>query len=287
MMKRMALTTLAALLLGGTPLVAQQEIKLYPNGPKESNELNRPENKANRDDGWVSDISDARMYAYFAPQDKSNGAAVVICPGGGYAGLAATKEGSEYAQWFNERGVSAFVLYYRMPNGHSDVPLSDAHQAIRLMRQHASEWGIRQIGIMGSSAGGHLASTAATHFDEETRPDFQILFYPVITMYESTHAGSRENLLGKQPDPALMEEYSNERQVTPQTPPAFIMHSSDDRAVPIANSLKYTEALVGNGVPVSLHVYPIGGHGWGYRDNFIYKRQWTGELGKWLRTLNR
>ena len=230
---------------------------------------------------------DAQSTLFVYLPSNPNGMAIVACPGGGYAGLAIEHEGTDMADWFNAQGITYAVLKYRMPNGHNDVPLSDAHQAIRLMKQHASEWGIRQIGIMGSSAGGHLASTAATHFDEETRPDFQILFYPVITMRESTHAGSRENLLGKQPDPTLIEEFSNELQVTPQTPPAFIMHSSDDRSVPIANSLKYTEALVENGVPVSLHVYPVGGHGWGYRDRFIYKRQWTGELEKWLRMLNR
>lgn len=147
----------------------------------------------------------------------------------------------------------------------------------------------KKLGIMGSSAGGHLASTTATHFtDAETRPDFQILFYPVITMDPAyTHMGSHGNLLGKNPSKELEQKYSNELQVTPQTPPAFILHSSDDTAVPVANSVNYYTALVKNKVPASLHTYPVGGHGWGYRDSFPYKRQWTGELEKWLREINK
>ena len=157
------------------------------------------------------------------------------------------------------------------------------------MRQHATEWNIRKLGIMGASAGGHLASTVATHFtDNETRPDFQILFYPVITMDLSyTHKGSHDNLLGKNASKELEDKYSNEKQVTAQTPQAFIMHSSDDHAVPVANSINYYLALVKNNVSATLHTYPIGGHGWGFRDSFLYKRQWTGELEKWLREINK
>lgn len=176
-----------------------------------------------------------------------------------------------------------------MPNGHDEVPLSDVHQAIRVMRSHADDWQVKKVGVMGASAGGHLASTAATHFDAETRPDFQILFYPVISMDPKiNHRGSRINLLGQNPSAEKVREYSNELQVTPQTPPAFIMHSSDDTAVPVANSLNYFQALVNNQVPASsLHVYPVGGHGWGYNDSFPYKRQWTGELEKWLREISK
>ena len=292
MMKRMALTTLAALLLGGTPLVAQQEIKLYPNGPKESNELNRPENKANRDDGWVSDISDARMYAYFAPQDKSNGAAVVICPGGGYAGLAATKEGSEYAQWLNERGVSAFVLYYRMPNGHCTVPLTDVQNAFRYCRAKAPQWGVTQIGVMGFSAGGHLAASASTLFaDGITRPDFSVLVYPVITFEEFvTHAGTRLNLVGPDAGRDMVERYSLENRVSPSTPPTILLLSGDDRAVPPENSLRYYRAMQENGVPGELHIFTSGGHGWGFTtmensggDKLGDQRQnFFQILGRWL-----
>ena len=181
------------------------------------------------------------------------------------------------------------VLTYRMPNGHHNVPLSDALQAMRIMKQHADEWHIQKIGIMGSSAGGHLASTLATHYtDKTTRPDFQILFYPVITMDPTySHLGSHDNLLGENPSKTLEEKYSNEKQVTEQTPPAFILHSSDDTVVPVANSINYYLALNKHNVSACLHIYPIGGHGWGYNENFTYKREWTGELEKWLREINK
>ncbi len=197
------------------------------------------------------------------PATKPNGLAVVACPGGGYIRLAMNHEGHDMADWFNAQGITYAVLKYRMPNGHSDVPLSDAHQAIRLMREHANEWHIQKVGMMGASAGGHLASTAATHYTAGTRPDFQILFYPVISMNPSNcHKGSRNNLLGKSPSEEPARLYSNELQVTGDTPPAFIMHSSDDEAVPVSNSVSYYLALVKNKVPASLHTYPIGSHGW-------------------------
>ena len=189
------------------------------------------------------------------------------------------------ADWFNTQGITYAVLHYRMPYGNHEIPLSDAHQAIRYLRKHAGQWNIRQIGIMGSSAGGHLASTAATHFDAETRPDFQILFYPVVTMGEYTHQGSKNLLLGKNPSEELVKLYSNELQVNEQTPPAFIMHSSDDTAVPLQNPINYYLALCKHKVPASMHFYPTGGHGWGYNDSFPYKSQWKNELEKWLREL--
>ena len=189
------------------------------------------------------------------------------------------------AAWFNTQGITYAVLHYRMPYGKHEIPLSDAHQAIRYMRENAEKWGIDQLGIMGSSAGGHLASTAATHFTEETRPDFQILFYPVVTMTDYTHQGSKDNLLGKNPSEELVKLYSNELQVTEQTPPAFIMHSSNDDAVPVLNSINYYLALCKHGVWSSMHLYPIGGHGWGYNESFPYKAQWKDELEKWLREI--
>ena len=239
----------------------------------------------NGDTDWPSYTNKAVLYVY--PAKKSNGLAILACPGGGYVSLAMQHEGKAMAEWFNAQGITYAVLRYRMPNGHHEVPLSDVHQAIRILRSQSRSMNIKKLGVMGSSAGGHLASTAATHFDAETRPDFQILFYPVITMNPSyTHMGSHDNLLGKNPPKELETEYSNELQVTPETPPAFIMHSSDDGAVPVANSVNYYMALVKNGVPASLHTYPTGGHGWGYGDGFPYKRQWTGELEKWLRDIN-
>ncbi len=219
--------------------------------------------------------------------DKPNGKAIIMCPGGGYGWLATGHEGHDMAQWFNAQGITYVVLKYRLPQGNHEIPLADAEQAVRLVRRHAAEWGVdpAKVGIMGASAGGHLASTLATHYSSaETRPDFQILFYPVITMDPSyTHGGSRANLIGENPSAELQKKFCNELQVTPDTPKAFIMLSSDDTVVPVANSINYYTALVNNRVPASLHAYPTGGHGWGYGDGFIYKHQWKEELEKWLR----
>lgn len=269
-------------------LTAQEEIKLYPNGPKESNGLNRPENPTDHDDGWVGDISEARMYAYIAPKDKATGTAVIICPGGGYAGLATTKEGSEYARWLNERGVSAFVLYYRMPNGHHAIPLADAQTAIETVRRNARKWNIdkHKVGISGFSAGGHLASTAGTHFTRKNRPDFMILLYPVITMRTATHGGSRDNLLGTQQTEEHLALYSNEEQVTPHTPPAFLVHAQDDNVVPIANSQQFYNALRAHDIPAELHIYKHGGHGFGLRRTGADSQNWPEELEKWLKKMN-
>ena len=235
--------------------------------------------------GWINgdEYTEATLTIY--PAKKPNGQAIVACPGGGYAGIATTHEGHDMAAWFNTQGITYAVLHYRMPYGKHEIPLSDAHQAIRYMRKNAEKWGIKRLGIMGSSAGGHLASTAATHFDAETRPDFQILFYPVVTMTDYTHQGSKDNLLGKNPSEELVKLYSNELQVTEQTPPAFIMHSSNDDAVPVLNSINYYLALCKHGVWSSMHLYPIGGHGWGYNESFPYKAQWKNELEKWLREI--
>ena len=235
--------------------------------------------------GWINgdEYTEATLTIY--PAKKPNGQAIVACPGGGYAGIATTHEGHDMATWFNTQGITYAVLHYRMPYGKHEIPLSDAHQAIRYMRKNGEKWGIKQLGIMGSSAGGHLASTAATHFDAETRPDFQILFYPVVTMTDYTHQGSKDNLLGKNPSEELVKLYSNELQVTEQTPPAFIMHSSNDDAVPVLNSINYYLALCKHGVWSSMHLYPIGGHGWGYNESFPYKAQWKNELEKWLREI--
>ena len=235
--------------------------------------------------GWINgdEYTEATLTIY--PAKKPNGQAIVACPGGGYAGIATTHEGHDMAAWFNTQGITYAVLHYRMPYGKHEIPLSDAHQAIRYMRKNAEKWGIEQLGIMGSSAGGHLASTAATHFTEETRPDFQILFYPVVTMTDYTHQGSKDNLLGKNPSEELVKLYSNELQVTEQTPPAFIMHSSNDDAVPVLNSINYYLALCKHGVWSSMHLYPVGGHGWGYNESFPYKAQWKDELEKWLREI--
>ncbi|WP_297273499.1 alpha/beta hydrolase [uncultured Bacteroides sp.] len=268
-----------------TMIFAQQpiEISLWPNGMPNSNGLTGTEEDL--EGGRVANVVNPSIAVY--RPEKPNGMAIIMCPGGGYARLAMGHEGHDMAAWFTTQSITYVVLKYRMPNGHYEVPLSDAEQAIRIVRQHAAEWNINphRIGIMGASAGGHLAASLATLYSsQETRPDFQVLFYPVISMKEGvTHAGSRVNLIGEKPSAELEKKYSLEQQVNAQTPQAFIMLSSDDGAVPPANSLGYYEALLKNHVPATLHAYPIGGHGWGFRDNFTYKRQWTGELEKWLR----
>lgn len=264
---------------------SQQEIKLYPNGPTESNELKTPEKW--RDKDFLLDVGEARMYAYLAPKEKANGTAVVICPGGGYAGLSTVKEGAEIAHWFNESGVSAFVLYYRMPNGHHEIPLKDAQTALSIVQKRAKEWSInkKKIGIMGFSAGGHLASTVGTHFkNKKERPAFMILAYPVVTMdLKLTHRGSRNNLLGKNPSDELVKAFSNELRVTKKTPPTFIVHAKDDKAVPIENSENLLKALQKNKVRAELQVYDKGGHGFGMRKRSIPADHWDEKLAEWLK----
>lgn len=273
------------LLSVATMLSAQNtfELPLWPAGAPNSNGLTGTEEDL--EGGRVANVITPSITVYKA--DKPNGVAIIMCPGGGYARLAMNHEGHDMAPWLNAQGITYIVLKYRMPNGHYEVPLSDAEQAIRLVRQHAKEWNIRpdRIGIMGASAGGHLAASLATLYSSnETRPDFQILFYPVISMVSGvTHGGSRQNLLGNNPSQELEDKYTLEKQVNERTPQAFIMLSADDGAVPPANGIHYFEALLQHQVPATLHVYPTGGHGWGFRDAFTYKRQWTGELEKWLR----
>lgn len=277
------ITTL--LLFVTTMLSAQNtlELPLWPAGAPNSNGLTGTEEDL--DGGRVANVVSPSITVYKANQP--NGMAIIMCPGGGYARLAMNHEGHDMASWLNAQGITYVVLKYRMPNSHYEVPLSDAEQAIRLVRQHAAEWGVRpdRIGIMGASAGGHLSASLATLYSsDETRPDFQILFYPVISMQPGiTHGGSRQNLLGENPSQELENKYTLEKQVNERTPQAFIMLSADDGAVPPANGIHYFEALLQHQVPATLHVYPTGGHGWGFRDAFTYKRQWTGELEKWLR----
>ena len=265
-------------------LVAQKKVEfnVWPDGAPNTNGLQPNEDEKKND--FPSKIVTPTLTVHVA--NKPNGKAILCCPGGGYSLVAMNLEGNDMAAWLNSQGYTLAVLKYRMPNGNDEVPLSDALQAMRIMRQHSEEWKISKIGIMGASAGGHLASTAATHYTEDSRPDFQVLFYPVISMQaDITHRGSRENLIGKNPSEELVNKYSNELHVNAQTPPAFILHSSDDGGVPVENSIRYYQALVKNRVPVALHCYPIGGHGWGYRDSFPYKHEWKGELEKWLREL--
>lgn len=256
-------------------------VKIWPEGAPNAFELTEQQAAWTRGMGAGKVYSEAIMEVY--PARNPNGLCIVMCPGGAYAFESEDNEGRDMKDWFNARGITYCVLLYRLPYGHHDVPLSDALQAIRIMRSR-KDLGITKVGIMGCSAGGHLASTAATHYtDAASRPDFQILVYPVITMDASfTHGGSRENLLGQNPSAELVDLYSNEKQVTADTPKAFIMLSSNDRTVPVANSLRYYEALVGHKVSASMHIYPEGDHGWGWGDRFLYKNDWTSELADWL-----
>ena len=246
-----------------------------------------PENEVVENEGWISLVATPELTVY--PAENPNGMALLMCPGGGYFGVAIQHEGKALAAPLNKEGITVAVLKYRMPNGHHEVPAEDVHRAMEILGEHAGKWGINpsRIGIGGASAGGHLASTVATHpAATGINPAFQVLLYPVISMKEGvTHQGSREGLLGKTPSEELVNLYSNELQVTPQTPPAFIAVSADDTVVPVKNSIDYFNALVANDVPVSLHVYPNGRHGWGYNPEFVHNEMWFAELLHWLNTL--
>ena len=223
----------------------------------------------------------------FLPDKNATGRAIVILPGGGYAGLAKEHEGTDWASFFNEQGISVFILYYRLPEGDRRVPISDAEEAIKIVRKNSDKWKInpKDIGIMGSSAGGHLASTIATHSLDDAKPNFQILFYPVITMEDSyTHLGSKNNFLGQKPIQKLIDEFSNDKKVTSDTPRAFIILSDDDKTVPSLNGVNYYLACNSNKVSATLHIFPTGGHGWGFRETFKYHQLVIDELKAWLKS---
>lgn len=244
------------------------------------NAVTEPERTDER--GRIYSVSQPTLTVYLP--EHSNGLAVIACPGGAYTFLSGKSEGGDMAPWYNAMGVTYAVLKYRMPNGgHYEATVADVHRAITLMRLHAKEWGIRQVGIQGNSAGGHLASTAATHYTPDTRPDFQILIYPVITMDPRlTHRGTHDKLLGPRPAAALEWLYSNELQVTADTPKAFIVHCYDDKVVDPRNSIHYYEALLAAGVESELLLLPNGGHGWGFFDSFAHKAVFTQALEAWL-----
>jgi acetyl esterase/lipase len=281
---------------------AQQELPLYGSGPipnsKPGPDREKKDSAAMPVRYVLSYVSRPTLTVFRPPAGKANGTAVIICPGGGYVHLAMTHEGSDVAQWLNSLGITAFVLKYRLPSDEIMIdrtigPLQDAQRAIQAVRQQAATWGVDpgRIGIMGFSAGGHLASTAGTHFMKPKiegadsaglRPDFMVLIYPVISFNDSIgHVGSRDNLLGPHPSPALVREYSNETQVTAQTPPTFIAHAEDDRTVAVANSIDFYSMLVRNHVPAELHVFPRGGHGFGMY-NKLSVDQWPDRLKEWL-----
>jgi acetyl esterase/lipase len=246
----------------------------------------------------VHKVSTPTLTLFPAPREKATGVAVIICPGGGYANLAMGYEGTEVAQRFNESGISAFVLKYRIPNDETMIkkqigPLQDAQRALLVVRSRAVEWGLdpKRIGIMGFSAGGHLAATAGTHFTKNyidnpdhisLRPDFLLLIYPVISFKPSiAHMGSAHNLLGPDPTNEEIDEFSNEMQVTDRTPPAFLVHAKDDNVVPYTNSLVFAEALKKHGIPEKVFLYDRGGHGFGMTNN-TSPQKWMDMCIEWI-----
>ena len=231
-------------------------------------------------------LQDTAYIKVFLPDAKrATGRAVVICPGGGYARLAMDHEGTQWAPFFNNMGIAAIVLHYRMPNGNVKVPISDAEEALRTVRRNAKNWHINasDVGIMGFSAGGHLASTIATQSKGDAKPNFQILFYPVITMMQGyTHQGSHDNLLGYNASKKDEQKYCSDLQVTRVTPRACLLLSDDHHAVLPINSVNYYAELYRHDVPASIYVYPTGGHGWGMNTSFAYHSEMLLNLKGWL-----
>ncbi|WP_243348397.1 alpha/beta hydrolase [Parabacteroides sp. FAFU027] len=273
---------------------AQEIISLYsgdiPNAKKTVGTIT----SESFESGMCRNVSNPTLEVFLPEKEKATGTAVVICPGGGYSVIVYQGEGVSTAKEFAKNGVAAFVLKYRLPddsrmNDKSIAPLQDAQQAIKLVRENVAKWGLdaHRIGIMGFSAGGHLASTEATHYQKSLienlnntslRPDFQILVYPVISMQDKlTHSGSRSQLLGDNPSKGIVDLFSNELQVNEDTPPAYITHTADDNVVDVDNSIGYFEALRHHKVPVEMHIYPKGGHG------FVFgRRGWMDPLFQWL-----
>ncbi|OCX52232.1 1,4-beta-xylanase [Mucilaginibacter sp. PPCGB 2223] len=290
--------TIALMSLFSISLFAQDAppIKLYPNGVPNSKPA--PADYVEKIvNGSGSMVTDPTITPYFPEKGKANGTAIIVCPGGGYAHLSMIKEGADVAKKFAEIGVTAFVLKYRLPSDQIMVdktigPLQDAQRAIQIVRERAAEWGIdpAKIGIIGFSAGGHLASTAGTHFDKAVidnpkntslRPDFMILMYPVITFGDLAHKGSRDNLVGKDAPADKIDLYSNQKQVTANTPTTMLVQAEDDRTVPVQNSLMFYDALLNNHIKAELLIYPAGGHGFGL-NNKTTKDQWFNAAANWL-----
>ena len=294
-MKNFALLVFAFLTLN---LSAQQIIPLYSGAIPNSTGYKMKEIRMENNGQFIGyrSISEPTLNLYLPDEKIATGAAVVICPGGGYGMESYKMEGTNIAETFQKNGVAAFILKYRLPSDSimhdkSVGPLQDAQQAIKTVRQRAAEWKISpaKIGIMGFSAGGHLASTAGTHFDKSyipnpentsLRPDFLILIYPVISMQEGlTHSGSKTNLLGKSPSEEQVKLFSNDLQVNANTPPTWITHTGDDTVVPVENSIRFYQQLIKNKVPAEMHLYPAGNHG------FVLKLpcdQWMQPLFEWM-----
>ncbi len=277
------------------PSQAQTEIPLYPG--KVPNALDS-ENQETNQNNVIRNVSKPTLSIFLPPAGKGNGAAVIVCPGGGYGVLVIEREGYRIAKALNEMGITAFVLKYRLPNDRtmkdkSIGPLQDAQQAIKTVRERATEWRVdgNKIGIMGFSAGGHLAATAGTHYDSSfvenpaktsLRPDFMILVYPVISLLDKIgHKGSSANLLGPAPQMDKVRYFSNELQVTATTPPAYLTHAGDDTVVPVSNSIRFYEALNAKGIAADMHIYSKGEHGYPKVPSF---EEWFGRCLLWMRT---
>ncbi|MCQ2228574.1 MAG: alpha/beta hydrolase [Bacteroidales bacterium] len=284
-MKRIFLSLV--LLCSGACCMAQEakgfDIDLWQNGLPNSNGIDKTQPYDDETRNFKPSIR------VFLPEDSvKNGMAVLICPGGGYRVLSIGQEGYEWADFFTKQGIATIVLRYRMPMGVTEVPISDATEAMRIIRENAEKWGIdtNKVGIMGSSAGGHLASTIATHSEEATKPNFQILFYPVISMdKEYTHLDSHNCLIGENASKELEDLYSNQLQINSQTPPAILLLSDDDFLVSPRNSAEYYLALKKAGVKANMHVYPAGGHGWGCGKCFKYHDIMLQDLQIWIDAL--
>ena len=292
-------TALCALMLISVAAIARAQEKpmpLYPDGIP--NAKSTPKSYVEKTDkDWITKVSVPTITPYFPAKGTANGTAIVIYPGGSYAGLASGHEGRAVGEAFASFGVTAFVVKYRLPSDSIMVdktigPLQDAQQAVLMVRRNAAKWGINpnKIGIIGFSAGGHLASTEGTHFDKvlvddkdgiSVRPDFMMLIYPVISFGPQGHAGSRENLVGKTPTEDLINLYSNEKQVTANTPPTFLIHAGDDNVVPVQNSLMFYEALLKAKVKAEMHLFEEGGHGFGLNDSKS-KNKWIDWAKNWL-----
>lgn len=288
-MKRILTVLLAMAIL---PLAAQEygqnrTIKIWDNSTApHSSELTSPE--AETSPNIIGSVTEAVLYVFEADPAKATGQAIVICPGGGYAVVCMSYEGVEMAKWLASQGITCGVLKYRMPNGHKEVPLEDAVEALRIMRRNAADLKIdpAKVGIMGFSAGGHLAAYTSNFAPEGEKPAFSILFYPVITGEDGLcHKGSFDNLLGTDATVAQRAEYSLETRVTRSTPPALLLLSDHDTVVPPISSTRYYNALKKHGIKASMHIYPEGWHGWGISPDFPYREAWQASLLDWLKTL--
>lgn len=302
------LISIAIVLFISVKALGQEKLFLWPEGFVPNQEVSQEKEKITKADIIIiENVQNPSIEIYLPSKSIRTGKAVVICPGGAYGFLAYDWEGTDFAKALNAKGIAAFVLKYRLPTSASIIdpkwaPLQDVQRAMRLVRSHAKRWDIdpTKVGIMGFSAGGHLASTLGTHYNRETldrlkdtidslsaRPDFMALIYPVITFDKKHyHGGSKNNLIGKNASTDLVNEFSNNLHVNSNTPPSFLVHSADDKAVPIANSLLFYSALIKNGVSAEMHLYPRGGHGFALARGKGSLEDWPQLLFNWIHELN-